>query len=161
MEGLQLDNLYTVLWADRTTVKRSTGITPARVVCGYKYVLPVKLYIPTWQTLPQETVRTTAELLALRAKQFDRRDVDTREAIARIRRLRVANKEYFDNTHRIRQDGFRVGDMVILHNTQLKQDYSSSRKLDLKWLGPFRVRKSHPYKGWYLIEDLNSILFRD
>ena len=49
----------------------------------------------------------------------------------------------------------------MLYNTQLKQDYFSSCKLNLKWLGPFRVYKSHPYKGWYLIEDLNSIPFCD
>ena len=49
----------------------------------------------------------------------------------------------------------------MLYDTQLKQNYSSSRKLDLKWLGPFRIHKSHLYKGWYLIEDLNGTLFRD
>jgi len=161
MDGLWLDNLHTVLWADRTTVKRPTGMTPARVICGYEHVLPIELCIPTWQTLPWQTVRTTAELLALRAKQFDRRDADVKEAVARTRRLRVTNKEYFDDTHRIRQDGFKVGDMVMLHDTQLKQDYSSSRKLDPKWLGPFRVRESHPHKGWHLIEDLDGTPFRD
>jgi hypothetical protein len=64
-----------------------------------------------------------------------------------MRRLRVANKEYFNNTHHIRLDGFKVRDIVILYNTQLKQDYSSSRKLDPKWLGLFHVRKSYLYKG--------------
>jgi hypothetical protein len=49
----------------------------------------------------------------------------------------------------------------MLYNTQLRQDYSSSRKLDPKWLGLFRVRKSHPYKGWYLIKDLDGTLFRN
>ena len=47
----------------------------------------------------------------------------------------------------------------MLYNTQLKQDYSSSCKLDRKELGPFRIRKSHPYKGWYLIKDLNGMPF--
>ena len=47
----------------------------------------------------------------------------------------------------------------MLYNIQLKQDYSSSYKLDLKWLGLFRVRKSYPYKGWYLIKDLNGTPF--
>jgi len=79
----------------------------------------------------------------------------------RIKQLRVINKEYFNNTYRIYQDRFKVRDIVILYNTQLKQDYSSSYKLDLKWLGPFHIYKSHPYKGWYLIKDLNSTLFRD
>jgi len=95
-------------------------MTPVRVICGYKHVLLIKLYIPTWQTLPWETVRTTIELLALCAKQFNQRDADIQEAIARIKQLRVANKEYFNNTHHIRQDGFRVRDIVILYNTQLK-----------------------------------------
>ena len=161
MDGLWLDNLHTVLWADRTTVKQATGMTPARVIYGYEHVLSIKLCIPTWQTLPWQTVRTTAELLVLRAKQYERRDVDVQEAVARTRRLRTVNKEYFDDTHRIRQEGFKVGDIVMLHDAKLKQDYSSSRKLNPKWLGPFRVRKSHPYKGWYLIEDLNGILFCD
>ena len=85
--------------------------------------------------------------------------MDVQEAVIYIRRLRVANKEYFNNTYYIYQDGFKVKDIVMLYNTQLKQDYASSCKLDLKWLGPFYIRKSRPYKGWYLIKDLNSTLF--
>jgi len=34
-----------------------------------------------------------------------------------IRQLRVTNKEYFNNTYYIRQDGFKVGDIVMLYNT--------------------------------------------
>jgi len=49
----------------------------------------------------------------------------------------------------------------MLYNIQLKQDYFSSYKLDLKWLGPFYIYKSYPYKGWYLIKDLNGMLFRN
>ena len=161
IDSLQLDNLYTILQADRMTVKWSTGIILVRVICGYKHVLPVKLYIPTWQTLPWQTVQTTIELLILHIKQFNQRDADIQEAIACIRQLRVANKEYFDDTYHIRQDGFKVGDMVMLYDIQLKQDYSSSHKLDPKWLGPFCIHKSHPYKGQYLIEDLNGTPFHD
>jgi len=51
-------------------------MTLVRVIYRYKYVLPVKLYIPTWQTLPWEIVQTTIELLALRVKQFNQRDID-------------------------------------------------------------------------------------
>ena len=36
-----------VLWADRTTVKRSIGIMLVRVICGYKHILPIELCIPT------------------------------------------------------------------------------------------------------------------
>jgi hypothetical protein len=43
-----------------------------------------------------------------------------KEAIARIRRLRVVNKEYFNNTYYICLNGFKVRDIVMLYNTQLK-----------------------------------------
>ena len=46
-DGLQLDNLYTVLQVNRITIKRPTGITLVRVINGYKYLLSIKLYIPT------------------------------------------------------------------------------------------------------------------
>ena len=73
----------------------------------------------------------------------------------------MANKDYFNNTYYIYQEGFKVKNIVILYNIQFKQDYFSSYKLNLKQLGPFYIHKSHPYKGWYLIKDLNSILFRN
>jgi hypothetical protein len=41
-----------VLWADRTTVKASTGMTPFQIIYRYEAVLPIKLDIPIWQTLP-------------------------------------------------------------------------------------------------------------
>ena len=46
--------------------------------------------------------------------------MDVQEAVIYIRRLRVANKEYFNNTYYIYQDGFKVKDIVMLYNTQLK-----------------------------------------
>ena len=33
-----------------------------------------------------------------------------------MRRLRVVNKEYFNNTYRTRQNEFKVKDIVILFN---------------------------------------------
>jgi hypothetical protein len=46
--GDWVDNLDRVLWADRVTVKRSTGETPAYMVCGREHILPIELSIPTW-----------------------------------------------------------------------------------------------------------------
>ena len=45
--GLWLDNFYIVLWADKTTIKWSIGMTLVRVIYGYEHVLFIKLYIPT------------------------------------------------------------------------------------------------------------------
>ena len=47
MDGLQVDNFYTILQTDRMTVKKFIEITLAKVIYKYKYILPIKLYIPT------------------------------------------------------------------------------------------------------------------
>jgi hypothetical protein len=62
-------NLYAILRADRTTVKRTTGMSPYRINCGNDAVLPIELTNPTWQILDWENARSTAELLALGARQ--------------------------------------------------------------------------------------------
>ena len=71
IDGLQPNNFHTILQADRMTVKQFTRMTLVRVIYGYKYVLLIKLYIPTWQILPWETVWTTIKLLVLYTKQFN------------------------------------------------------------------------------------------
>jgi hypothetical protein len=41
--------LHGVLWADRTTVRATTGMTPAAVIYGHDHTLPVELLFPTWR----------------------------------------------------------------------------------------------------------------
>ena len=43
-------NLHTALWADRTTTKVTTGMTPAYIKYGQDPVLPIELLFPTWKT---------------------------------------------------------------------------------------------------------------
>jgi hypothetical protein len=61
--GHWVDNLSSVLWADRVTTKRATGETPAYLLCGKEHILPIELSIPTWKALPWEAVTDTALLL--------------------------------------------------------------------------------------------------
>jgi len=146
--------LHTVLWADRTTVRASTGMTPARVIYGNEHVLPIELTVPTWQVLPWSEVRSTSDLLAMRARQLERRDDDLKEALLRIRRHRQQNKEYFDDTHRIRPENLTEGMMVLLHDTKLEKSYSD--KLTFRWKGPYRIAVAHPQKGTFELEELDG-----
>ena len=114
MTGNWTDNLSRALWADRVTVKRPTGETPAFLIGGKEHVLPVELSIPTWQVLPWEGVTDTASLIATRAAQFKTRDRRLEEAVDRTIRLRHANKEYFNSTKDIRHNQISQGDLVLL-----------------------------------------------
>lgn len=48
-------------------------------------------------------MHTTVDLLALRARQLERRDDDLEEAVLQLQRVRTEGKEYFDQRHRSRK----------------------------------------------------------
>jgi hypothetical protein len=58
------------------------------MVCGREYILLIELSILTWQVLPWGEVSDTPSLLAIRARQFEKRDERLKESIARTVRLR-------------------------------------------------------------------------
>ena len=92
----------------------------------------MELKYPTWRILDWRGVRSTADLLAVRAKQILRRDEDLREAAMHLRRARMAGKEAFDATKQIRQEEIREGDLVLLHDAVREVDMSRRRKLDFR-----------------------------
>lgn len=88
--------LPAVLWADRSNVRTSAGLTPYYFSCGNESVLPIELEILTWQTLPWDEVQSTSNLLALRVRQLQRRDKDLEEATLHLRHMRLKGKERYD-----------------------------------------------------------------
>ena len=148
--------LHLVLWSDRTSVRRSTGMTPFQAVYGRSCVLPIESRIATWSTLPWSRVRTRAELLALRSLQLLQRDQDLEEAALRVRRLREWSKEASDLAKGAVDRVYRVNDLVLLHDTRYKDDYSSDRKLGFWWSGPYRVVEANPDRGNYVLAELDG-----
>jgi hypothetical protein len=119
------DHLPALVWADRNTVKASTGMTPIQVICGYDPVLPIELEVPTWRTLPWTKIQSTEDLLLMRARQIERRDRDTEEARLRIQRLREHNKELFDEKHQLRASPLDEGKLVLVHDSRLDPNRSA------------------------------------
>ena len=144
-----------VLFADRTTAKRTTGMTPYKVLMGEDAILPIEAEVPTWMTLPWELVRNTTDLLAMRARQIERRDKDLEEAVNRIERIRKQNKEYFDEHHVLRDEALQRGEIVLLHNTKKSFDMSNQIKLQWRWLGPYRIQTANK-NGSYRLEELDG-----
>ena len=77
-------HLAAVSWADRITVRKSTGMTPYRVVFGQECLLPVEIAMESWRVVDWLRVERAgnkrAELLALRARQLERRPEDIEKA---------------------------------------------------------------------------------
>jgi len=150
------EHLHAVLWADRTTVKVPTGMTPAHVVYGRDHVLPIELQFPTWGTAKWSSITNTEDLLAARAAQLDRRDEDLEEARLRLRRHREWNKEYFDDNHRIRSEELAAGDLVLVWDSTRDKDMSNNRKFAPRWRGPFRIQSVAEGMGSYRLEELDG-----
>jgi hypothetical protein len=155
-KGNWLENLNAVLFADRATVKVTTGVSPMRMNYGYEPLLPIESRISTRSYLEWRKAKTTAELLRLRALQFQRRDEQMTEWQLRQRRKREEGKEYFDSTKRIRAEPIRAGDLVLLHNTQREKDMTRQNKLNFRWLGPYRVVRANPNKGSFTLAEVDG-----
>ncbi|KAE8822182.1 hypothetical protein HRS9139_10445 [Pyrenophora teres f. teres] len=158
MPGLWIDNLSAITWAERVSLRRPLGFSPAQLVLGQNPVLPIELVVPTWQSLPWSEVRSHADLLAVRAMQLQFRKENLEEAVHRTRRLRKEAVES-RNAKKDVPKPFRVGDLVLVWDAIKSIDKSSDRKLDDRWRGPYRVREAQADKGYYRLEDLNEVAF--
>ena len=157
-------HLAAVSWADHITVRKSTGMTPFRVVFGQQCVLPVEMAVESWQVVEWRCVARAAnpraELLVLRARQLERWPQDLERAAEAQRKSREANCEYFNKHRRRRPENenhlISAGDLVLLHDTRL--DGSHSHKLSDRWVGPFKVLDAtkEDERGTYKLAELDG-----
>ena len=148
-------NLPSVLLADRSTVRTSTGLTPYYICCGSEPVLPIELEVPTWRILLWSKVHSTADLLAIRAFQLQHRDKDLEKATFHLQRMRQKGKKRHDLKHGIRDEELAIGSIVLLHDT--RREKNISRKLSFKWLWPYRICDAIKDKGTYILEELDGL----
>ena len=138
-------HLAAISWADRITVRKSTGMTPYRVVFGQECLLQVDIAMESWRVVDRLRVERagnkTAELLALRTRQLERRPEDSEKAAEEQCMSREANREYFDKHRHHRPQGenheLRGGHLVLLHDTN--RDTLHSHKLSNRWSVPYRI----------------------
>lgn len=158
LSGTWISNLAAITWAERVSLRRPLGYSPAQLVLGQNPVLPIELVVPTWQSLPWSEVRSQAELLAVRATQLQFRKENLEEAVHRTRRLRREAVEA-RNSNKTPSKELRIGDLVLIWDAIKAIDKSSDKKLNHRWRGPYRIREAWPGKGFYRLEDLNNVPF--
>jgi transposase InsO family protein len=122
-----LDVAPFVFWADRVTIRKSTGQSPFYMAHGIEPVLPFDIIHATYLVPKIDKPLTTAELIAIRARQLERRDEDLKEISARIEKSRYASIIQFrkENTNRIREQDFKPGTLVLVRNIQMEKNHSS------------------------------------
>ena len=147
-------HFHSVLWADRTTIKRFTDMTSLRIITETKTVLSIELNVSIWQTLSWKEIHTIVDLLILRAKQIQRKNENLKKTIMHLQKIKTEAKNLFDENHRIRTKDFRKTDMIMFHDIRLNNQHFE--RLTFRWLKFFRIFQAFSQKDIYIIAKLNE-----
>jgi hypothetical protein len=142
-------------WADRVTVRKATGYSPFYMVHGVEAVLPFDLAEATFLVPKLDKPLTDAELIAIRARQLEKRDDDLAAIHDRVLRARYSSIAQFekDHAHTIRDYNFTPGSLVLVRNTRVENDHS--RKSKPRYLGPLIVVR-RTRNGAYILAELTG-----
>ncbi|KAK6215417.1 putative gag-pol poly protein [Colletotrichum tabaci] len=148
--------LATALFADRTTVRASSGYTPFYLVYGRHAVTPIENRTATWRVLDWDSIRTPDQETQARLRAFAHLEEDRQNAADMVTRHRALNRDRFNSshTHALRKARLRKGDLVLVFDVQRKIDMSTSRKLDYYWQGPYRIHSVAPNGSSFQLENL-------
>jgi ribonuclease HI len=147
-KGLWPEELPSILWAYRTTVRIPTGETPFRMTFGSEAVVPVEIGLTTLRTSTYDE-QQNEEQLRLNLDLID----EVREtAEARMKRYQEKMARHYNSKVKPRQ--LSVGDLV-LRKVTLATKNPSEGKLGPNWEGPYKVIEVRR-PGTYHLEDMNG-----
>ncbi len=75
--------------------------------------------------------------------------------------MRIIGKNNFNSTHRLRNDEFKVGNMILIFDSAMAINISVSKKFNYRWTGLYRIIKLNPLKGTYRVSELDSAVLRN
>jgi len=74
--------------------------------------------------------------------------------------MRTVSKDNFDSTYRLRNDEFKVGDIILIFDSTTVINILTFKKFNYWWTGLYRIAKSDPLKGIYRISELDGAVLR-
>ncbi|XXG43863.1 hypothetical protein AAC387_Pa01g3805 [Persea americana] len=131
-KGGWVNELPSVLWAYRTTTRRSTGKTPFSLTYGMEAIIPLEIRLPTIRTEAyshEQNRMRIAEHLDLIEEQRD-------QALIRLAAYQQQLARSYQK--KVRERVFKVGDLV-LRKVFLNTKDPNHGKLGPTWEGPYRV----------------------
>ena len=141
-------------WADRATVRKSTGHSPFFMAHGIEPILPFNLIQATFLVPDLTEPLLAKDLLAIRTCQLQKCPADLVAIHDRILASRHASVRQFEKqyTNTIRNFDFAPGSLVLVRNTNTHMD-----KMKPCYLGPMVVLR-HSRNGTYRLSKLDSAI---
>uniref|UniRef100_A0A2N9ESE9 Integrase catalytic domain-containing protein n=1 Tax=Fagus sylvatica TaxID=28930 RepID=A0A2N9ESE9_FAGSY len=133
-KSMWVEELPSVLWAYRTTVRTPTKETPFKLTFGTEAVIPVEIGLTTLRTTFHKEEENEGQLRL----SLDLLDETREKAAQRIALYQGKMARYYNTKVKLRR--FEVGDWVLRKVTQATKD-PSQRKLGPNWEGSLQ---DHP-----------------
>uniref|UniRef100_A0A2N9FVX8 Integrase catalytic domain-containing protein n=1 Tax=Fagus sylvatica TaxID=28930 RepID=A0A2N9FVX8_FAGSY len=144
-KGMWVEELPSILWAYRTTVRIPTGETPFKLTFGTEAVIPVEIGLTTLRTTFHKEEENEGQLRL----NLDLLDETRDKAARRITLYQEKMAKYYNTKVKLRR--FEIGDWVLRKITQATKDPSQG-KLGPNWEGPYKVIQYYR-RGTYHLED--------
>uniref|UniRef100_A0A2N9F216 Uncharacterized protein n=1 Tax=Fagus sylvatica TaxID=28930 RepID=A0A2N9F216_FAGSY len=144
-KGMWVEELPSVLWAYRTTVRTPTRETPFKLTFGTEAVIPVEIGLTTLRTTFHKEEENKGQLRL----NLDLLDETRDKAARRITLYQEKMAKYYNTKVKLRR--FEIGDWVLRKVTQATKDPSQG-KLGPNWEGPYKVIQYYR-RGTYHLED--------
>ena len=152
--------LPAALFADRITIRRTTGFSPFYLLHGVHPVLPCDLAETTFM-VPRKEHLTDTELLIARTRQIAKMPDDLTRAKKILQKSRFRSKEAFEAKFgkRVYRTSFNPGELVLIRNKPIENTVSINKKVRNRYMGPYRVVRETKGKA-YVLEELNGTTSR-
>ena len=131
-KGLWPEELPSILWAYRTTVRIPTGETPFQMTYGSEAVVLVEIGITTFRTLTYDDQENEGQIRL----NLDLIDEVREKAKTRIKRYQENMARHYNTKFKPRK--FSIGDLVLRKITLATRDPTQG-KLGPNWEGPYKV----------------------
>ena len=145
-----------VFWADRATTRKATGYSPFYMAHGVEPILPFDITLATF--LVPELVKslTTDELIAIRARQLEKRQDNLAAIHTYILKSRFASAQQFErrHAHTICDFDFKPGVLILVCNPSVEHD-----KVKPRYCGPMVVVR-RTCNGTYRLAELDGVVSR-
>uniref|UniRef100_A0A2N9HX24 Integrase catalytic domain-containing protein n=1 Tax=Fagus sylvatica TaxID=28930 RepID=A0A2N9HX24_FAGSY len=147
-KGKWVEELPSILWIYRTTVRKSTNETPFALAFGVEAVIPLEIGMPTIRMTEFDVQTNEDSLLKDLDLVKEKRDSTTVHLAAYQHRLK---REHNKN---VKTRIFQVGDLV-LRKVMANTRNPNEGKLGPNWEGPYKVL-SQVGHGAYRLEDMEG-----
>ncbi|XP_020099535.1 uncharacterized protein LOC109717980 [Ananas comosus] len=141
------EKLSKVLWACRTSVKASTGMTPFQLVYGHEAVIPAEIMVPSLRVEKQNE---------LSANEYNTLMNEEMEEIHETRLMALNHLQAYQSRVRgaynkkVKAKSFAVGELVLRLIFPIGRKDRAYEKWTPNWEGPFQVNKVAKGNAYYL-----------